>query len=122
MFGPRQAVYHPSMPIVYFSNEHQLGVSVCQLGDDGQLMGLAHVTTLRRKSPFAAGKRDLRASSVVVSPAGKRLFVAVRDFGGDEDSGFTFRIGAGGKLSLETRTSVGDIPAPLLGHLCAPSR
>jgi len=113
MFGPRQVVYHPSMPIAYLSNEQQLGVSVYQIGDDGQLIGLPHAMTRPRRSPFEAGKRDPHASSLVVSPDGKWLFVAVRDFGEDEYSGFTFRIGAEGKLSLEARTRGGDIPVTL---------
>jgi len=110
MFGPRHVAYHPTLPIVYFSNEQQLGVSVFVIGDDGQLTDRQHATTLPRRSPFEQGKRDLHASDLVLSPDGKRLFVAVRDFGGDEDSVFTFRIEADGKLSLESRTKVGDIP------------
>lgn len=110
MFGPRHVAYHPSLPIVYFSNEQQLGVSVYEIGNDGQLIGRQHATTLPRRTPFEQGKRDLHASDIVLSPNGKRLFVAVRDFGGDEDSVFAFRIEADGKLSLESRTKVGDIP------------
>ena len=110
MFGPRHVAYHPTLPIVYFSNEQQLGVSVFAIGDDGQLTDRQHATTLPRRSSFEQGKRDLHASDLVLSPDGKRLFVAVRDFGGDEDSVFAFRIEADGKLSLESRTKVGDIP------------
>ena len=110
MFGPRHVAYHPTLPIVYFSNEQQLGVSVFAIGDDGQLTDRQHATTLPRRSPFEKGKRDLHASDLVLSPDGKRLFVAVRDFGGDEDSIFAFRIEVDGKLSLESRTKVGDIP------------
>ena len=110
MFGPRHVAYHPTIPIVYFSNEQQLGISVLAIGDDGQLTDRQHATTLPRRSPFEQGKRDLHASDLVLSPNGKRLFVAVRDFVGDEDSVFAFRIEADGKLSLESRTKVGDIP------------
>ncbi len=110
MFGPRHVAYHPTLPIVYFSNEQQLGVSVFAIGDDGQLTDRQHATTLPRRSPFEKGKRDLHASDLVLSPDGKRLFIAIRDFGGDEDSIFAFRIEMDGKLSLESRTKVGDIP------------
>ena len=110
MFGPRHVAYHPTLPIAYFSNEQQLGVSVFAIGDDGQLTDRQHATTLPRRSSFEQGRRDLHASDLVLSPDGKRLFVAVRDFGGDEDSVFAFQIEADGKLSLESRTKVGDIP------------
>lgn len=110
MFGPRHVAYHPTLPIAYFSNEQQLGVSVYEIDSDGQLTDRQHATTLPRRSPFEKGKRGLHASDLVLSPDGKWLFVAVRDFAGDEDSVFAFRIEADGKLSLANRTKVGDIP------------
>jgi len=110
MFGPRHIAYHPTLPIAYFSNEQQLGVSVYNIGDDGQLTDIQHATTMPRRSPFEQGKRDLHASDLVVTPEGKLLFVAVRDFNGDEDSVFTFRVESDGKLSHLARTLVGDIP------------
>lgn len=113
MFGPRHLAYHPTLPVIYFSNEQQLGVSAYQINDDGQLSEMQHATTMPRRSPFEDGKRSLHASSLVVTPDGKRLLVAVRDFAGEEDSVFVFRIGAAGKLSLLDRTLVGDIPVKL---------
>jgi len=113
MFGPRHVVYHPTLPIAYFSNEQQLGVSVYAIGDDGQLTARQHATTMPRRTPFEKGKRDLSGSSLVLSPNGEQLHMAVRHFGGDEDSVFTFRVGADGKLSLLNRTRVGDIPVKL---------
>lgn len=110
MFGPRHVAYHPTLPIAYFSNEQQLGVSVYQIGSNGQLTDKQHATTMPRRSPFVQGKRDLHASDLAVSPDGKRLFVAIRDFVGDEDSVFTFRVEDDGRLSQIARTKVGDIP------------
>lgn len=113
MFGPRHVIYHPTLPIAYFSNEQQLGVSVYGIGDDGQLSALQHATTIPRRTPFEKGKRDLSASSIVISPNGERLYVGLRDFNTDEDSVFTFRVEADGKLSLLSRTRVGDVPVKL---------
>jgi len=110
MFGPRHVAYHPQLPIAYFSNEQQLGVSVYQIGADGQLTDKQHAITMPRRSPFEQGKRDLHASDLAVNSDGKMLFVAVRDFNGEEDSIFTFRIDEDGKLSQIARTLVGDIP------------
>jgi 6-phosphogluconolactonase len=110
MFGPRYVAYHPSSPIAYFSNEQQLGVSVYEIGMDGQLTDRQHAITMSRRSPFEQGKRDLHASDLVLSPDGKMLFVAIRDFTGDEDSVFTFRVESDGRLSPMGQTKVGDIP------------
>lgn len=110
MFGPRHIAYHPNLPIAYFSNEQQLGVSVFEIGTDGQLADRQHATTMPRRSPFEPGKRDLHASDLVVSPDGKLLFVAVRDFNSNEDSVFSFQVETDGKLSQTARTKVGDIP------------
>jgi 6-phosphogluconolactonase len=110
MFGPRHVAYHPSLPIAYLSNEQQLGVSVYEIGENGQLTDRQHAITMSRRSPFEQGKRDLHASDLVLSPDGRMLFVAVRDFAGDEDSVFTFRIESDGRLSPIAQTKVGDIP------------
>lgn len=110
MFGPRHVAYHPTLPIAYFSNEQQLGVSVYEIGPTGQLTDRQHAATMPRRTPFEQGKRDLHASDLVITPDGRRLFVAVRDFNGDEDSVFAFRVEADGRLSLRSRTMVGDIP------------
>lgn len=110
MFGPRHVAYHPKLPIAYFSNEQQLGVSVYEIGSDGQLAATQHAVTMPRRTPYEQGKRDLHASDLVVTPNGQTLFVAVRDFAGDEDSIFTFRIESDGRLSQTHRTKVGDIP------------
>lgn len=110
MFGPRHIAYHPTLPIAYFSNEQQLGVSVYTIGNNGQLADIQHAITMPRRSPFEQGKRDLHASDLVMTPNGKFLFVAVRDFNGDEDSVFSFRVEPDGKLSHVARTRVGDIP------------
>ena len=110
MFGPRHAAYHPSLPLLYFSNEQQLGVSLYEIGEDGQLTDRQHVSTTPRRTPFEQGKRDLHASDIALTPDGKFLFVALRDFNGDEDSVFSFIVDAEGKLSPAGRTKTGDVP------------
>lgn len=110
MFGPRHVVYHPNLPIAYFSNEQQLGVSVYRIAEDGQLSAIQHATTMPRRTPYELGKRDLHASDLVISDDGTRLYVAVRDFTGDEDTVFSFRVERDGRLSVIARSKVGDIP------------
>ncbi|MFK8115667.1 MAG: lactonase family protein [Rubripirellula sp.] len=110
MFGPRHVAYHPTLPLAYFSNEQQLGVSVYEIGPSGQLADMQHATTMPRRTPFEQGKRDLHASDLAITSDGKMLYVAVRDFAGDEDSVFSFRVETDGRLSQLQRTLVGDIP------------
>ena len=110
MYGPRHVAYHPTLPLLYFSNEQQLGVSVYEIGNDGQLTDQQHIPTIPRRSPFEQGKRDLHASDIALTSDGKYLFVALRDFNGDEDSIFSFRVGSDGKLSPADRAKTGDIP------------
>ena len=110
MFGPRHIAYHPSLPYVYFSNEQQLGVSAYRIEEDGQLVALQHATTIPRRSPYTAGVRDMHASDIAVTHDGQFLFLALRDFVGDEDSVFMFQIAEDGRLSLVSRKRVGDIP------------
>lgn len=110
MAGPRHVAFHPKLPIAYFSNEQQLGVSVYAIAADGALTDQQLATTIPRRSEYEPGKRDLHASDIAITPNGAYLFVAVRDFSGDEDSIFTFRIEADGKLTSVARRRVGNIP------------
>lgn len=110
MFGPRHVAYHPSLPIAYFSNEQQLGVSVFSIASNGQLTDKQHAVTRERRSPYVTGERGLHASDLAISRDGTRLFVAVRDFVDNEDSIYTFRVESDGRLSQIADSKVGDIP------------
>ena len=110
MFGPRHIAYHPDLPYVYFSNEQQLGVSAYRIEKDGQLAALQHATTIPRRGPYTAGVRGMHASDIAMTHDGKFLFLALRDFVGDEDSVFAFRVADDGRLSLVSRKRVGNIP------------
>ncbi|MEO1990735.1 MAG: beta-propeller fold lactonase family protein [Pirellulales bacterium] len=110
LFGPRHLAHHPKLPVLYSSNEQQLGVSVYAIEPNGQLNAMHHVMSLPRRSPYTRGERGMHASDLVVTDDGRYLFLAVRDFVGDADSVFTFRIHADGRLSQIARKQVGDIP------------
>ena len=110
MFGPRHIAYHPDLPYVYFSNEQQLGVSAYRIEKDGQLAALQHATTIPRRGPYTAGVRGMHASDIAMTHDGKFLFLALRDFVGDEDSVFAFRVAEDGRLSLVSRKRVGNVP------------
>jgi 6-phosphogluconolactonase (cycloisomerase 2 family) len=110
MSGPRHIAYHPDLPFVYFSNEQQLGVSAYRVEANGQLVALQHAITIPRRLPYTAGVRGMHASDIAVTGDGKFLFLALRDFVGDEDSVFMFSVAEDGRLSLVSRKRVGDIP------------
>ncbi len=110
MFGPRHAAYHPNLPIVYFSNEQQLGVSVYRISGNGGLNDIQHVASLARRAPYQKGKRGLHASDLAMSADSQWLFVAVRDFQSTEDSIFSYKVAADGRLALAHRKKVGNIP------------
>ena len=74
--GPRHIAYHPTKPFVYFSNEQHLGASVFRIGSDGQL-SLLQVCDPGSLKPTKA----VAASDIEITPDGKFIFVAVRDFG-----------------------------------------
>jgi 6-phosphogluconolactonase (cycloisomerase 2 family) len=52
----------------------------------------------------------MHASDIAMTHDGKFLFLALRDFVGDEDSVFMFQVAEDGRLSLVSRKRVGDIP------------
>lgn len=110
MFGPRHVAYHPTLPLAYFSNEQQLGVSVFEKVANGQLTAIQHATSMARRSPYEKGKRGIHASDIAITSDAKWLFIGVRDFVADEDSVFSFRVESDGRLSKVARKIVGDIP------------
>lgn len=70
--GPRHMQYHPSLPIVYFSNEQGLGLSVYDKAADGQL-------TIRQLVPVSNSRpKGSSGSDLVISPDGRFLFSGVR--------------------------------------------
>jgi 6-phosphogluconolactonase (cycloisomerase 2 family) len=52
----------------------------------------------------------MHASDIAMTGDGKFLFLALRDFAGDEDSVFAFRVAEDGRLRLVSRKRVGNIP------------
>ena len=72
--GPRHMAYHPSLPMVYFSNEQGLGISSYRREPDGQLKVEQDISIL----PPGMSKIGLTASDIVITPDGKFLFAGLR--------------------------------------------
>ena len=72
--GPRHMAYHPTLPMVYFSNEQGLGISSYRRDTDGQLKVEQDISIL----PPGMSKIGLTASDLVITPDGKFLFAGLR--------------------------------------------
>jgi 6-phosphogluconolactonase len=72
--GPRHLVYHPRLPLVYFSEEQGLGVSAYRRADDGRL-ALWHRA---RAVPADAPASGVTSSDIVITPDGRHLYAGIR--------------------------------------------
>ncbi len=72
--GPRHLAYHPTLPLLYFSNEQGVGVSAYEMADDGQL-SLKQVCEI---SDSTAPSEGVSASDIAIHPNGQFLFTGVR--------------------------------------------
>jgi 6-phosphogluconolactonase (cycloisomerase 2 family) len=78
--GPRHLVYHPRLPLVYFSEEQGLGISIYRRAEDGRL-------TLWQRSravPAEWKSPGLSSSDIVLTPDGRHLYAGIR--GPDEST------------------------------------
>jgi 6-phosphogluconolactonase len=103
--GPRHMAFHPTRPVVYFSNEQQLGVSAFTVKDNGQLEALQVLPAV--DTPPAKG---LAASDIRITPDGRFVYVAVRGFGPSFDAVFGYAVQADGRLKALGYTETGSIP------------
>lgn len=72
--GPRHMAYHPTLPMVYFSNEQGVGLSVYHRQANGQLKIKQDINIL----PQGMSKIGLSASDLLITPDGKFLFAGLR--------------------------------------------
>lgn len=72
--GPRHLVYHPRMPLVYFSEEQGLGVSIYRRAEDGRLS----LWQRARAVPAAAPASGVTSSDIVITPDGRHLYAGIR--------------------------------------------
>lgn len=74
--GPRHLAYHPSLSMVYFSNEQGLGVSVYERQDSGQLKLIQICDSV----PRLAEEKGVSASDIILTttPQGHFLFTGLR--------------------------------------------
>lgn len=105
--GPRHMAYHPKLPVVYFSNEQHLGVSVYDRNiESGQLKfrNVCDAVTADES------KEGISSSDIVITPDGRFLFAGIRGHQADFDWITRYRINENGDISLIGRTPTDKIP------------
>ncbi len=104
--GPRHMAYHPKLPVVYFSNEQHLGVSVYDRDSEGRLKFRNACDAVSAAEP----KEGLSSSDIVLTADGRYVFAGIRGHSRDFDWIARYRVDAKGDLTLLGRTPADKIP------------
>ncbi len=102
MTGPRHYCFHPSLDVVYFSNEQGCSVSAYQIGPSGTLAAIQTVSTL----PAGVTARNT-CSQIQFSPSGDFLFVPNRG----HNSIASFTVDAEGRLTPAGHAATEAVPS-----------
>ena len=106
--GPRHIAYHPTLPVVYFSNEQHLGVSVYDRDTEGRLKFRNVCDAVTADEP----KEGISSSYIVVTPDGRFLFARIPGHQRDFDWITRYEISENGNISLIGRTPAPDPSRP----------
>jgi 6-phosphogluconolactonase len=104
--GPRHLVYHPRLPLVYFSEEQGLGVSIYRRAADGRL-------SLWRRSravPDDAPASGVTSSDIVITPDGRHIYAGIRGHEHAFDFIACYAIRDDGSLALRGLVPADKIP------------
>ncbi len=104
--GPRHMAYHPTLPMVYFSNEQGIGLSTYRREANGQLKVEQDISIL----PPGLSKIGLSASDLIITPDGKFLFAGLRGHRQDFDRISRYRVLEDGKAEFIGLTEADKIP------------
>ena len=104
--GPRHMAYHPTLPMVYFSNEQGIGLSSYRREANGQLKVEQDINIL----PSGMSKIGLSASDLLITPDGKFLFAGLRGHRQDFDRISRYRILEDGKAEFIGLTQADKTP------------
>ena len=104
--GPRHMAYHPTLPMVYFSNEQGIGLSSYRREANGQLKVEQDISIL----PPGMSKIGLSASDLLITPDGKFLFAGLRGHRQDFDRISRYRVLKNGKAEFIGLTKADKIP------------
>lgn len=104
--GPRHLAYHPTLPILYFSNEQHLGVSVYDRAKSGQL-SIRQVCDLAVKDIPEDG---VSSSDIVITPDGRFIFAGIRGQKHDFDFISRYEVLENGELKALGVTPADSVP------------
>jgi len=104
--GPRHLVYHPKLPMVYFTNEQGIGLSTYERRSDGQLALKQDIPIL----PEGMSKEGLSASDLEITPDGRFIFAGLRGHTQDFDRIARYRVRDDGQAELLGLTQADKIP------------
>ena len=104
--GPRHVAMHPTLPIVYFSNEQHVGVSAYHIGEDGQLKNFQVCDAV---DPSLIQK-GMSASDLFITPDGKFLYAGMRNKNGKFNNISRYKILKDGKVEFKGLTPTDEIP------------
>ena len=104
--GPRHLVYHPTLPMVYFTNEQGIGLSTYERLANGQLSLRQDIAIL----PEGMSKEGLSASDLEITPDGKFIFAGLRGHSQDFDRIARYRVREDGQAELLGLTPTDKIP------------
>ena len=104
--GPRHLVYHPRLPLVYFSEEQGLGVSIYRRGEDG----LLSLWQRSRAVPADAPASGVTSSDIVITSDGRFLYAGIRGHEHDFDFIACYTVADDGSLTPRGLVPADKIP------------
>ena len=104
--GPRHMAYHPTLPMVYFSNEQGIGLSTYRREANGQLKVEQDISIL----PPGMSKIGLSASDLLITPDGKFLYAGLRGHRQDFSRISRYRVLEDGKAEFLGLTEADQVP------------
>ena len=102
LIGPRHFTFHPTLDVVYFSNEQGCSVSAYRMDDAGRLSAMQTVSTL----PEGVTERNT-CSQIQFSPDGSLLFVPNRG----HNSIASFAVDGDGRLTPAGHVATEAVPS-----------
>jgi 6-phosphogluconolactonase (cycloisomerase 2 family) len=104
--GPRHLVYHHRLPLVYFSEEQGLGVSIYRRAEDGRLS----LWQRSRAVPADAPASGVTSSDIVITPDGRHLYAGIRGHAHAYDFIACYEVGDDGSLTPRGLVPADKIP------------
>jgi 6-phosphogluconolactonase (cycloisomerase 2 family) len=104
--GPRHLVYHQRLPLVYFSEEQGLGVSIYKRAEDGRLS----LWQRSRAVPADAPASGVTSSDIVITPDGRHLYAGIRGHEHAYDFIACYAVGDDGSLAPRGLVPADKIP------------